>query len=73
LIVKHMYAITPEEMLVNRDISFTAKGLYAYLMILRHPEWATVKSISMTMRENVDVIMSALKELEATGYVEDVA
>jgi hypothetical protein len=64
------YLTPPEEMLVNKGISFTAKGVFSYLMLFSHPESQTAVGISMTMDEKLEVVESALRELNATGYVE---
>lgn len=63
----HNHIVLPEELTLNRDISFMAKGLYAYLLLERD---ATPKGIAMTMRENEETVLSALKELRAVGYID---
>lgn len=71
LIIKKQYAIVPEELVLDREVSFTAKGLYAYLILQSNLLDITAKMISLDMRENLDRVESALRELEAKGYVED--
>lgn len=70
--IKHKFAITPEELVLDREISFMAKGLYAYLILLNNLSAVTVKGISMYMRENEDAVRTAALELEAKGYLEDI-
>lgn len=67
----HDHIVMPEELTLDNEVSFTAKGLYAYLLLRPEPENCMATGIAMTMRENEAVIIGALRELEAKGYVTD--
>jgi hypothetical protein len=64
------YITIPEELLLNRDVSFVAKGLFAYLLILRHPGSQSATWIATSMVENEPSIHLALRELNSAGYIE---
>lgn len=58
-----------ENLMLTRNVSFTAKGIYSYLLLKRHPEETTSTGLAIVMRENEDRMLSALKELQAVGFV----
>lgn len=65
----HDHAVLPESLVIDREVSFMAKGLYAFLILSRRSEVTTARGIAMTMRENEPAVQSALRELQAKGYL----
>lgn len=69
LTVSEGFAITSNRLLNNEEISFKAKGLFAY--IISKPEgWDfSAKAISSQSKEGYDSIREGLRELESAGYL----
>lgn len=65
-------AIVAREVLVRNDISLQAKGLYAYLLIAADVEHATIKRLSLELKENFDTVLYAARMLESVGLIRDV-
>ncbi len=63
------FGITPNALLNRNDISLKAKGLYSYIQ--SKPEnWSfSVQKMSSQLKEGIDAIKVAVKELEDNGYL----
>ena len=59
----------PNELLNNADLSFKAKGLYAYIQSKSDSWQFSATNISRQTKESVNSINSGLKELEDSGYL----
>jgi len=74
--IKHVgsnFTLVPNHILDNKELSFRAKGLYAYLRS-KPEDWEfRVQNIVKFSNEGRDAIQKALKELEKAGYVRRVA
>ena len=63
------YTVLQNEALRDPRLSFKARGLLAYMLSLP-PEWNfSVSGLSRASRDGKDAIRSALRELEAAGYL----
>ena len=63
------YTVMSNHHLRNTNLSLKAKGLLS-LMLSLPEEWDyTTKGLSVICKDGVDSITSAIKELEAAGYV----
>lgn len=63
------YAVTPNELVNNPEISFKAKGLFSFIQS-KPEDWDfSAKTISEQSREGVDSISEGLRELERAGYL----
>jgi hypothetical protein len=70
IIIKNRYATIPNELLNREDISLKAKGLYAYFQS-KPDNWKFSKErLSKNLKEGIDSIKSAFKELKDAGYLE---
>lgn len=67
----HEDIVAPEKLLLDNEVSFAAKGLYAYLLLRSNLEEVNSTGVAMTMRTDEQTIISALRELEAKGYIAD--
>lgn len=64
------FAQISNEMLNDNTLSLKAKGLYAY-MFSKPQEWNfTIKSMSKHLKEGVEAIHTALRELRDAGWLE---
>ena len=69
LIIKNRYGQVPNELLNNKDISFKAKGLFAFLQS-KPPNWNFSKErIAGQTKEGLTSVKSAFKELKDNGYL----
>lgn len=67
--IQRSYGAAPNNLLNNPEISFRAKGLYAYLNS-KPADWDfSIESIARQNKEGKDAIRSAIHELEAFGYL----
>lgn len=63
------FAVVPLSLLDNKEISFKAKGIYAFIQS-KPDEWDfSIKNIAFQCKEGVESIASALRELEKYGYL----
>jgi hypothetical protein len=69
LIIKNRYGTIPNDLLNSVNISFKAKGLYAYIQS-KPDNWEfSAERISKQVKEGLPSVVSALKELENFGYL----
>ena len=69
ILITRKYGVPPNELLNNKNISLKAKGLYAYIQS-KPDNWDfSVKKMSCQLKEGVDGITAAVKELEDNGYL----
>jgi hypothetical protein len=67
--IQRFFGAVPNELLNNPDISFKAKGLYAYLNS-KPDNWDfSVEGISAQVKEGIDSVRGGIHELEKTGYL----
>lgn len=67
--IHRSFGAVPNELLNNPDITFKAKGLFAYLNS-KPEDWDfSVDSIARQNKEGLDAIRTALQELEHHGYL----
>ena len=67
--IQRSFGAVPNNLLNNPEISFKAKGLFAYLNS-KPEDWDfSIQSISVQNKEGKDSIAAAIKELEAMGYL----
>ncbi len=71
-IKKRDYPFTtiPNKFLRDKNISFKAKGLFAYMFSMVNGWNFTIRSISNQQNQGEQIIKSALSELKKYGYVE---
>jgi len=69
LIIKRRYGTIPNDLLNSSDISFKAKGLYAYIQSKPENWEFSAERISKQVKEGLPSVVSALKELETFGYL----
>ena len=63
------YGVIPNELLNNKEITFKAKGIYAYIQS-KSDDWDfSCEKIAVQSRESVDAIKTGIKELESAGYL----
>ena len=64
------YTVMSNHHLIDRDLSFKAKGLMSY-MLSRPDDWDfTIEGLSRLNKDGVDAIARIVRELEAHGYLE---
>jgi hypothetical protein len=67
--IQRFFGAAPNELLNNPDISFKAKGLYAYLNS-KPDNWDfSVESIAAQVKEGIDSVRGGIHELEKFGYL----
>lgn len=67
--IQRFFGAVPNELLNNPDISFKAKGLYAYLNS-KPDNWDfSVEGISAQVKEGIDSVRAGIHELEKFGYL----
>jgi hypothetical protein len=67
--IQRFFGAVPNELLNNPDISFKAKGLYAYLNS-KPDNWDfSVEGISAQVKEGIDSVRAGIHELEKSGYL----
>lgn len=63
------YGVIPNELLNNKEVTFKAKGLYAYIQS-KSEDWDfSCEKIAIQSRESIDAIKTGIKELESIGYL----
>lgn len=67
--IKDRFGVTPNELLNDEEISFKAKGLYAYIQSKPENWDFTLGKIAFQSKEGVESIRNAVKELELAGYL----
>jgi hypothetical protein len=60
----------PVEVAQSTDISLAAKGLYAYILSMKAPQFLTISGAAMDLKETEAAIKAALLQLEAYGLVD---
>lgn len=69
LIINNRYGIVPNDLLNNPEISFKAKGLFAYIQS-KPDNWNfSAKNIATQTKESIDGVRTGLVELERHGYL----
>lgn len=69
LIINNRYGIVPNDLLNNPEISFKAKGLFAYIQS-KPDNWNfSAKNIATQTKESIDGVRTGLVELEKHGYL----
>lgn len=63
------YTVMSNHHLRNNKLSLKAKGLLSYMLSLPEDWDYTIAGLSMSCKDGVDSIRSAIAELEATGYM----
>lgn len=67
--IQRFFGAVPNDLLNNPDISFKAKGLYAYLNS-KPDNWDfSVEGISSQVKEGTDSVRAGIHELEKYGYL----
>jgi hypothetical protein len=67
--IKRFFGAAPNQLLNNPNVSFKAKGLYAFINS-KPQDWDfSVESIANQNKEGKDAIRVAIKELETNGYL----
>jgi len=69
LIIKRRYGTIPNDLLNSIDISFKAKGLYAFIQSKPDSWEFSAERIAKQVKEGLPSIISGLKELEIYGYL----
>ena len=65
------YGMTPNNLLYNKEISLTAKGLFAFIESKGEGFEFTEELIAEECKEPLNVILDGLKELEIFGYIKN--
>ena len=69
LIINNRYGIVPNDLLNNPEITFKAKGLYAYIQS-KPDNWNfSAKNIATQTKEAIDGVRTGILELEKHGYL----
>lgn len=67
--IKNNFGVVPNDLLNNKDLTFKAKGVYAYIQS-KPASWDfSAERISLQTKEGVTAIRMALIELEKAGYL----
>ena len=69
LIIKNQYAVVPNSVINDSNISLRAKGVFAYIQSKADTWNFSAKNIAFQCKEGVDAVSAALKELEKFGYL----
>lgn len=70
--IQRFFGAVPNDLLNNPDISFKAKGLYAYLNS-KPDNWDfSVEGIAAQVKEGIDSVRAGIQELEKFGYLKRV-
>ena len=67
--IQNRYGVTPNEILNNKNLSFKAKGLFAYIQSKPDGWDFSAARIANDSNDGVDSVTSGLKELEENGYL----
>jgi hypothetical protein len=69
VVIKNNFGIVPNELLNNKDLTFKAKGIYAYIQS-KPTNWDfSAERISGQTKEGLTSVRTALIELEKAGYL----
>ena len=69
VIIKNNFGIVPNDLLNDKELTFKAKGVYAYIQS-KPANWDfSAERISMQTKEGVTSVRMALIELEDAGYL----
>lgn len=69
VIIKNNFGIVPNALLNNKDLTFKAKGVYAYIQS-KPANWDfSAERISLQTKEGITAVRMALIELEKAGYL----
>jgi hypothetical protein len=67
--IKNNFGVVPNDLLNNKDLTFKAKGVYAYIQS-KPASWDfSAERISLQTKEGVTAVRMALIELENAGYL----
>jgi hypothetical protein len=69
LIIKTKYSVIPNDLVNNLEISLKAKGLFAYIQSKPDGWDFSAERIAKYLKEGLQSVSSALKELEKSGYL----
>jgi hypothetical protein len=69
IIIKNRYGVVPNALLNSTELSFRAKGVYAYIQSKPDGWEFSAERISAQSKEGLTAVRMALKELEDTGYL----
>jgi hypothetical protein len=69
LIIKNRYSVIPNDLVNNPEISLRAKGLFAFIQSKPDGWDFSADRISNQTKEGLQAVISALKELEKSGYL----
>ena len=69
LIIKSRYSVIPNDLVNNTEISLRAKGLFAFIQSKPDGWDFSADRISNQTKEGLQAVISALKELEKSGYL----
>lgn len=69
LIINNRYGIVPNGLLNNPNLTFKAKGLFAYIQSKPDGWNFSAKNISNQTKESIDAVRTGLVELEEHGYL----
>jgi hypothetical protein len=72
LIIKSRYGVVPDKLLNDPNLSFRAKGLFAYIQSKPDGWRFSVSRIASQTKDGRDSVQSAIKELETAGYLKRV-
>lgn len=67
--VKTRYATIPNDILNSNDISFRAKGIWAYIYSKPDGWDFSIKNIASQSKEGIEAVRNAIKELENTNLL----
>jgi hypothetical protein len=69
IIIKNRYGVVPNALLNNTELTFRAKGVYAYIQSKPDGWEFSAERISAQTKEGLTAVRMALKELEDIGYL----
>jgi hypothetical protein len=67
--VRTRYATTPHTLLISRDVSLGAKGLYAFLQDKPDGWDFSIAGIASQLKEGREAVLHATRDLERSGYL----
>ena len=69
VVIKNNFGIVPNDLLNNKNLTFKAKGVYAYIQSKPATWDFSAERISLQTKEGVTSVRMALIELEEAGYL----
>lgn len=69
IIIKNRYGVVPNALLNNTELTFRAKGVYAYIQSKPDGWEFSAERISAQTKEGLTAVRMALRELEDIGYL----